>query len=207
VAFDKASVTVPGRGVANVWATINPASGPVYGQYGGYIVFTPQGGGQVYRVPFAGFVGDYQGIQVLTPTRCLQPRSRGLAVLYARSYGKVDGPEDWVYTMQGEDIPYFLVHFEHQPQLFTLEVFEADSGKSMFWAFQEEYLPRNSTTTGFFAFPWDGTTTSGKEGKAVFVMPDGDYVVELSVLKALGNKNNPDHWEKWTSPVIRIERP
>jgi minor extracellular serine protease Vpr len=205
VEFDKASVTVPGGGVANVWATIHPATGPVNGQYGGYILFTPQGGGQVYRVPFAGFVGDYQGIQVLTPTTYGFP---WLAISYMGSfYGPVMGPDDWVYSMAGEDIPYFLVHFEHQPQLFTLEVFEAYSGKSMFWAFQEEYLPRNSTTTGFFAFPWDGTTTSGKEGKAVFVMPDGDYVVELSVLKALGNKNNPDHWEKWTSPVIRIERP
>ena len=38
---------------------------PDKGVYGGYIVFTPQGGGQVYRVPYAGFKGDYQSIQVL----------------------------------------------------------------------------------------------------------------------------------------------
>jgi minor extracellular serine protease Vpr len=207
VAFDKATVTVPGRGVANVWATINPASGPVNGQYGGYIVFKAQDGGQVYRVPFAGFVGDYQGIQVLTAGPVPAAPMPWLAGLYAGSYYKVDGPEDWVYAMQGEDIPYFLVHFDHHPQIFTLEVFEADSGKSMFWAGQYEYLPRNSTTTGFFAFPWDGTTTPGKEGKQVFVMPDGDYLIKLSVLKALGDKNNPDHWETWTSPVIRIARP
>ncbi len=61
----QASRFQPG-GTATVTATIHPASGPINGQYGGYIVFTPQGGGQVYRVPFAGFVGDYQGIQVLT---------------------------------------------------------------------------------------------------------------------------------------------
>ena len=27
------------------------------------------------------------------------------------------------------------------------------------------------------------------------------------VLKALGDKNNPDHWETWTSPVFTIDRP
>src|SRR3970040_835903 len=52
---------VPAGGTTSVEATINPATGPVNGQYGGYIVFTPQGGGQVYRVPVAGFVGDYPG--------------------------------------------------------------------------------------------------------------------------------------------------
>ena len=66
VAFSSPSLTVPAGGKASVKATIAPATGPQYGQYGGYIVLTPQGGGQVYRVPFAGFVGDYQGIQVLT---------------------------------------------------------------------------------------------------------------------------------------------
>jgi minor extracellular serine protease Vpr len=52
-----------------VQVTITPATSPVNGQYGGYVVFTPQGGGQVYRVPFAGFVGDYQGIQHMSSTQ------------------------------------------------------------------------------------------------------------------------------------------
>ena len=51
-----------------VEVTVTPATAPDKAQYGGYIVFTPEGGGQVYRVPFAGFVGDYQSIQVLAPT-------------------------------------------------------------------------------------------------------------------------------------------
>jgi minor extracellular serine protease Vpr len=205
VEFNKTSVTLPPGRTANVQVTIYPATEPKYGLYGGYIVFTPRNNGQVYRVPFAGFVGDYQGIEVLTPTPYGFP---WLAILYEGSYyGPVTGPEDWVYTMVGEDIPHFLVHLEHQSQVFTMEVFDAVSGKSMFWAYQDEYMPRNSTATSFYAFPWDGTTTPGKVGKKVFTVPDGDYVVELSILKALGDKNNSEHWEKWTSPVIRIDRP
>jgi minor extracellular serine protease Vpr len=46
VAFGQPSVTVPAGGSASVSATINPATGPNLGQYGGYIVFTPQGGGK-----------------------------------------------------------------------------------------------------------------------------------------------------------------
>ena len=65
--FSSPSVTVPGNGSANVTVTItpNPAM-PDKGVYGGYIKFTPQGGGQAYSVPYAGFKGDYQSIQVLT---------------------------------------------------------------------------------------------------------------------------------------------
>ena len=44
-----------------------------------------------------------------------------------------------------------------------MEVFDAKTGKSKFWAYQDEYLPRNSGATSFFAFSWDGTTTPGKE--------------------------------------------
>ena len=44
-------------------------------------------------------------------------------------------------------------------------------------------------------------------GNKVRTVPDGDYIVVISVLKALGDDNNPDHWETWTSPVITIARP
>ena len=33
------------------------------------------------------------------------------------------------------------------------------------------------------------------------------YVVTVSVLKALGDENNPAHWETWTSAKITIARP
>lgn len=159
VAFSSASVTVaPGRR-AYVTATITPATGPVNGQYGGYIVLTPQGGGQVYRVPFAGFVGDYQGIQALTPTPNGFP---WLAISYmGEFYGPVTGPADWVYTMVGEDVPWFLVHFDHQVERFVATIYDAATGLPVHPVFNkaidDEYLPRNSTTTSFFAFAWDGT--------------------------------------------------
>jgi len=199
VAFALPSVTVPAGGKVNVQATIHPATGPTYGQYGGYIIFTPQGGGQVYRVPFAGFVGDYQSIQVLTPTANGFP---WLAKVIGTSY--VKQPLGGTFTMFGADIPYFLLHLDHQSRLMRMEVFDAVSGKAWHRSYQQAFLPRNSTSTSFFAFPWDGTTFAGNK---TYTVPDGQYIVKLSVLKALGDANNPAHWETWTSPVITIDRP
>lgn len=199
VAFSSPSVTVPAGGTATVEATIYAATGPTFGQYGGYIVFTPQGGGQVYRVPFAGFVGDYQSIVVLEPTPYGFP---WLAKLIGGYY--YNQPDGATYTMADGDIPYFLIHLEHQSRRLRMEVFDANTGKAWHRAYEEEYLPRNSTSTSFFAFTWDGLTTNGNK---VNVVPDGQYVIKLSVQKALGDDSNPAHWETWTSPVITIARP
>lgn len=199
VAFSAASVTVPAGGSASVNATINPATAPVGGQYGGYIVFTPQGGGQTYRVPFAGFIGDYQSKQVLTAG------GFGFPLLGWSPDGVnfgVAGAGD-VFTLQGFDMPYFLVHLDHQSRLFRVEIF-AQKGKNWHRAYNEEYMPRNSTSTGFFAFPFDGYTMNGNK---VNMVPDGTYYAKISVLKANGDSNNPAHWETWTSPMFVIDRP
>lgn len=207
VSFSAERVTVPAGGTATVQATIsaNPSL-PERSLYGGYLVFTPEGDGQTLRVPYAGFKGDYQSIQVLTPTANGFP---WLAKRNGTSY--VNQPNGATFTLQNGDIPYFLVHFEHQARLLQMEVFEAASGKPVHpvhnTILREEYLPRNSTSTGFFAFAWDGTRYFNNGNDKTKDLPDGSYIVKLSVLKALGDPANPAHWETWTSPVITIDRP
>ena len=211
VQFSSASVTVPaGREVA-VRATIYLPTGPSYGQYGGYIVFTPQDGGQIYRVPFAGFAGDYQAVPALEPGWRQRPdgiwTNYGFPWLAARSegrYQKVAGPGNWTFTLQDGDVPYFLVHFGHQAAALRIEIHDAGSGRPSYLAYEVAYLPRNSATTGFYAFPWDGLTLSGNQLREV---PDGRYHAVVEVLKALGDEENSDHWETWTSPAFVIDRP
>jgi minor extracellular serine protease Vpr len=195
VAFSVPSITVPRHGEKKIKVTITAPTTdwtPDQGQYGGYIVITPRNGGQVVHVPFAGFVGDYQSIQVLT-----QPY--GLPLLTDQYYDETIT----TFTLANGDLPYVLAHFEHQARQFKLDVYDVN-GKFRGNIFTEEYWGRNSTTTSFFAFPWDGTLT--KNGKAV-VAPDGQYTIKLSVLKALGNSKNPADWETWTSPLFTIDRP
>lgn len=196
VTFNKSSVKVKGRSDAEIRATITAPTTdwtPEQGQYGGWIVFTPRDGGQILRVPFAGFVGDYQSIEVLA-------NPFGLPYL-------VD--QDWndatLFTLDGGDLPYFLVHLDHQSRIFKMEAFNAASGKSVGTILQLDYMIRNSTTTGIYEFVWDGTTTNRHNKE--FVAPDGDYYVTISVLKALGNPKHSSDWETWTSPVFTLDRP
>jgi minor extracellular serine protease Vpr len=217
VSFGAASVTVPAGGSASVMATIVPATGPINGQYGGYIVFTPQTPGQTYRVPFAGFVGDYQGIVVMTnatfPTGPLLGKLnsctpsallRGLDCFGTGSYGVYPAGGTYNLTSAIGQTPYFLLHLEHQVRLLRMEVFDAVSGKAWHRIINEEYVGRNSASNTFFAYAWNGTTYSGNK---TYTVPDGQYVVKISVLKANGDASNPAHWETWTSPIITIDRP
>ena len=111
--------------------------------------------------------------------------------------------------MVGDDIPYFVFHLDHESREMKLEVFDAVSGQAHHKISDDDYVTRNSTPGGFFAQPWDGITFRGNPGNPLGVkaVPNGQYVVRISVLKALGDSSNPAHTETWTSPVITIARP
>lgn len=199
VTFSANSIIVPPGGSAAVTVTITPNAGLAdRSLYGGYLVATADNG-DVLRVPYAGFKGDYQSIQVLTPTPAGFP-------LLARLVGTslIPLPSGGSFTMKGADIPYILVHLNHQSRLLRLEVFDANTGRAWHRADNEEYLPRNSAATSFFAFTWDGTTVNGKKTNTV---PNGSYVIKMTVVKALGDESNPSDVETWTSPVVTLARP
>lgn len=206
VAFSAPSVTVLANSSATVDVTItaNPALAD-RSLYGGYITLTPDDGSATMRVPYAGFKGDYQSIQVLTPTANGFPRlgwsPNGVNFGFA-------GAGD-VFTLEGFDVPYVLVHLDHHSRRLRLEARDAVTGRSYGRISNDEYLPRNSTATGFFAFAWGGDTFrgNGRNANQWSAAPDGDYIIELSVLKALGDENDPSHWETWTSPMFTIARP
>lgn len=202
--FSSPQVTVRRNRNATVQVTITPATGPDKGIYGGYIVLTPQGGGETLRVPYAGFIGDYQSIQVLTPT------ANGFPWLTSTTDGVnfTNQPAGATYTMVGLDIPFIAAHFDHESRKVVAQIYDAVTGRPWYTAFTFEYFGRNSTPTGIFALDWDGVTTKSraKHTKEITV-PNGTYVLKLSVLKALGDDDNPADWETWTSPVITIARP
>jgi subtilisin family serine protease len=201
-----ASVNVPAGGMATVDVTITAnAALPDRSIYGGYIELTASGGAKT-RVPYAGFKGDYQSIQVLTPTAYGFP---WLAQIVRSDF--VNRPDGATYTMVGDDIPLLLVHLDHQSRHLRLEIFHAANGRPVHpvfhTAFREDYLPRNATEAGFFALPWDGLREHNNGNDKLKTVPDGTYQLKLSILKALGDAANPAHWETWTSPPVTIARP
>lgn len=200
VAFSAPSVTVPAGGMASVdvMITANPALGD-RSQYGGYLVFTPAGGGAVSRVPYAGFKGDYQSILVLNPAAS----SFGNPLLRPTlSFGP---SEPMAFDPDTGEVAWVLYHLDHQVRRLRVEVIDAASGRHWGRAMNLEYVPRNTGPTSFFVFGWGGTTSRGS-GPQVVHVPDGAYVLQLSVLKALGDASDPAHTETWTSPVVTINR-
>jgi subtilisin family serine protease len=213
VSFSSPSVTVAPGSSASVNVTITPNAGLAdLAQFGGYVVVRNSEGATVARVPYAGFKGDYQGIVALAPTTFGFP---WLARLVGTNYVRQTDPS--TFTLQGGDIPYFLVHLDHPVAKLQFEVLNASNNRPVHPVFNKfvdlEYVGRNSTATGFFAFAWDGTRIhsnmdNGNGDNSLFkTVPNGSYVVRIRALKALGNENNPAHWESWTSPVITLARP
>jgi hypothetical protein len=189
-----------------VTITANPGL-PDKAVYGGYLVFTPEEVGQTVRVPYSGFKGDYQSITVLEPTPNGFP---WLAKLDGNTYRRQEAGA--TFTMKDGDIAHVLAHFEHFARVVKMEIVPLrQTNRNLdLTTFKTEYFGRNSTPNGFFAFAWDGTAvnTRARARDDVRVrVPEGDYQLKFSVLKALGDANNPAHWETWTSPVITVERP
>lgn len=213
VDFSTTEITVrPGRS-KRVRVTVYPEEpGGAFDnvQYGGWITVMPDDGSDVIRVPYAGFIGDYQSLEVLTPG--------GYGVFPSLGWTP-DGihfglaGEGSVFTMEGFDVPNILLHLHHQSRMLTADIYDVATGEPVHpefsTAFEEAYLPRNSSVYGFFAFPWDGTRihTNQKGKLKTKVVPDGEYYIVVRVLKALGDPEIPEHWETWTSPMFVIDRP
>ncbi|HSW04469.1 S8 family peptidase [Aquabacterium sp.] len=205
VTLSKTTLNIGALGSASFNVTIAAnAALPDRSLYGGYITLTPKGAGTKMSVPYAGFKGDYQATQVLTPTANGFP---WLAKLSGSSF--TNQPAGASYTLANGDIPYFLMHLDHMSREIKIEAFDAVSGKAWNKVSDDEYVTRSATPGGFFAYTWDGVTFRGSSGNPGQVkdVPNGQYVVKVSVLKALGDANNASHWETWTSPVITIARP
>ncbi|WP_269762044.1 S8 family serine peptidase [Ornithinimicrobium cryptoxanthini] len=155
-------------------------------QYGGYLEFEPTGGtaGDILRVPYAGYAGDYQDRPVLMdgPYEFTMPV---LGVhLGGGSYdvfpetGTGDEP---VYTLVGEDDPVILAEFGHQARQVELTAYQATAdgsqGAEVGVVYTEDYLRRSEAPGDFLAFAWDGTF----EGETV---ADGKYLLEMTITKA-----------------------
>ena len=168
--------------------------------FGGYITFTPDDGGTVLRVPYTGYNGDYQAIQVFTLAGFPLLAKLAAGVFLAQP------PSGALFTMSGDDVPFILFHLNHQVRSLKMEVVDVATGKSLNFADDEEFLGRNTEASSVFAFGWDGTTMKRTGGKQRSV-PNGTYRIDLSILKALGDPRNPAHFERWSSPNITIARP
>jgi hypothetical protein len=226
VSFSATSVTVPAGESASVDVTITPnTSSPLLDKsvYSGYIAVTAAG--QTYRVPYAGFTGDYQSIQVLAPGGCSFPGlfKRGgttECVAATPTTPAITLPD---FSRQAEaatfnvderaDRPVILYHRAHQSRRLEIRAVDVVANKSYLVAFAD-YVSRSATNGrsladgGFNTFTWDGkrlfTNAAGKVQRQA--LPAGLYQLQVVVTKALAEEGNASHVETWTSPTMNIIR-
>ncbi|GAA0974856.1 MULTISPECIES: S8 family serine peptidase [Nocardiopsidaceae] len=227
VAFDSDSVTVPAGGSAEVRVTVTPPAQDFEQMiYGGYVTVS-ETGGETYRVPYAAYNGDYQEIEAMTPisdgsgvvadlpwlTRITECEAFSGLDCASDSGGTFENqPDGASYTMEWvdglPDVPYVIAHFDHHVTRLDMVVIDERTGRPVHpdrnVGVSVDYVHRSATRTSFFSYPWDGTVVD-RHGRITDVR-DGSYRLEARALKALGDPDNPDHWETWTSPVITIDR-
>jgi subtilisin family serine protease len=206
VTFSSSSVTVPAGGSAFVTASIalDPTT-PVGELYGGYINATPTAGNRI-RIPYAGYFGDYQANQVVSPTANGFP---WLAYRSGTNLNKVTA-DGHSYTMTATDSPVLVFHLNLPARKFNVQVLKAD-GSYVHPVFnytdKEEYLPRNSTATGFFTFTWDGSRGQDNGNDKTKTLENGTYMLKMSVLKPGGDESNAADWETFTTYKFNVARP
>jgi hypothetical protein len=189
--------------------------------YGGYLQIT--GGGRTYRVPYAGFWGDYQSIRVLAPggcsfpgifklggqTQCAAATPTTPAVVLPGATKQADAA---IYNVEERaDRPVLLFHLAHQSRRLEIRAVHELTGQSYPVA-SEEFLPRNASNTlvpgSFFVYTWDGkrefTNAVGKLTRKELAA--GLYRLQVVVTKALADPATPAHVETWASPVLNIVR-
>ncbi|MDO5286783.1 MAG: S8 family serine peptidase [Actinomycetia bacterium] len=192
------TVTVAAHSSTTVRVTITPPQSPEQAVYSGWVVFTSKD--STLRVPYAGMVGDYQSVTVL---------SGGLPSLAKVSSGKVSkvsgSPS---YTMAKGDLPTLLLHLDYPVSDLAVDIYRVDEQG-------QQSLVRPGYST------WERTGPYGKDPSSLTLthdgtyplengtsapLPDGRYVFVVRVLKALGDPSNPAHTETWTSPAFTVAR-
>ncbi|GAB3221080.1 serine protease Vpr [Glycomyces halotolerans] len=166
--------------------------------FGGLVVAEPDGGGTELAASYAGYHGDYLAIPVLE-----HPDYPKLAV--AIDQDQDTGEADYRDLREGETfsigddtLPTALVYLHHMPRAMEVVVENTDTGETFTWD-REEFLPRSA-----------GPDDTAAIGLAAFdedrpgVLEPGSWRMEVRVLKALGDETDPDHWEQWRSPTIRL---
>jgi hypothetical protein len=204
VAFSANPITIPAGGQVSLDATITAPAAPANALYGGWIVATPTTDSQTLRVPFGGFIGDFQSVLAMAPTANGFP---WLARFNTAGTSLLKESAGAVFTLASNDqLPQVLIHFDQQVQQIQLQVTDPVSGRNWQYIDNSKYIPRNSTATGYYRWTFDGTTATPSL-KNTFTVPNGQYIITVRALKALGNPDNPADWETWTSPVFTIARP
>jgi len=193
-------------------------------QYGGYVDLESTTSPNIV-VPYGGFVGDYQSIQVLGnlivggKSQDFPALGDDVADTYYTEGQTVANPIDYTFKQVALDAakpneltldaPYVIAQISHQARKLTMELLDGN-GAVVDTLLKQEYLGRNctndvsktsSTCDAYNTYSWDGKLSNGSAAA------NGTYQLRVKVLKALGDESVASDTETYTSQKFTVARP
>ncbi|MFT4108199.1 S8 family serine peptidase [Propionicimonas sp.] len=215
------TITVkPGRTVTVTVSLKQPKLGTGW-LYGGWITLTKSDKSKQLVVPFTGMAGDYQKVKTLQDIWDLNSAGTGLEAVYDLPALATSDDLDTIVSStdpkatfglsDDSDMPYVLFHFDYPVSDAYFNVYKATSkGKKGSEVFKGHKTFLETGELGrdnaYYSVAFDGKIPFNATTSAGLTVPDGDYVIELRVLKARGSAKKSGDWETWTSPAFTIHR-
>jgi hypothetical protein len=196
------TVTVPAKGKTTVKVRITPPSAPATAIYGGWVTFTANRATTLH-IPFAGMVGDYQSVKVLTGAGL-----PSLGVLNPDT-GNVDPTSGHpVYTMQDFDYPFILEQLAYPVNDLRIDIFRV-GWRGLPTPIAPNYGSFVETgpvgkDAGPVTWWFDGTYNTRGPNGTEFPIKNGTYVITITVTKALATGHSRNDYETWVSPTFSI---
>lgn len=165
------------------------------GLFYGWVAVRNARGDRVAQIPYIGYKGDYQAESALDPLDYDLPWLARLSDGYLYPVDSMD-----LYPDCGceEGVAFLVFSLRRQVRELRVEVVEAETGRRMGSAFRADYYPHTGGEIDWVIF--DGTTDVGRR------IPAGTYLLRLMALRPLGDRQNPEHWDVWTSGPITLHR-
>jgi len=189
--------------------------------YGGWVTLTKTDKSKTLVVPFAGMYGDYQKVTVLQDLIDVNAAGTALeTVADLPALSTSDSIDDIVtasdpratFTMVDDDVPNLLFHLEYPISAAYFNVYKAkadgSAGSKVFAGYKTFFqLGKFGRDNSYLDVTFDGKIPFSADSSAGLTVPDGNYVLKLRVLKALGKDSRHSDWETFTTPAFTIDRP